>query len=418
MLREEENRILMQTGAGTRMGELMRRYWQPVAAVGELDEVGVKPIRLLGEDLAIYKDGNGAYGCLERHCAHRRADLSYGIVEQNGLRCNYHGWLYDETGQCIHQPFDDVAYPDARFKDKIKLQAYPVEARGGLLWVYMGPGPAPLVPDWDMYHRDGMIQLVFTETPCNWVQCQENSIDPVHFEWLHGYWSYDLAGRTGQPAPRHLRVGFDEFEYGFVYRRVQEGMTEDNPLWTIGRTCLWPNALYTGDHCEWRVPIDDGHTLSVGWFLDVPAPGHELPGGKRYFHWHSPLTDAQTGRWINSHTMNQDFIAWVGQGEIADRTREHLSPSDRGIIMMREKLFQEMDVVAEGGDPKATFRDPAANHAVKLPYPGTRTGANPRPDRFPFLAGMPPEVEKVFREVKASWTQDGSPDATGSAAAR
>src|SRR5438552_290944 len=127
MLKEEENRLLMQTGAGTPMGELLRRYWQPIAAAGELDDAGVKYVRLLGEDLALYRDRSGTYGLLELHCAHRRADLSYGIVEQRGLRCNYHGWLYDETGQCVAQPFDDVAYPETRFKERIKLQAYPVE---------------------------------------------------------------------------------------------------------------------------------------------------------------------------------------------------------------------------------------------------------------------------------------------------
>jgi 5,5'-dehydrodivanillate O-demethylase oxygenase subunit len=403
MLKEEENRLLTQTGAGTPMGELMRRYWQPVAAIGELDEVRVKRIRLLSEDLALYKDGRGTYGCLELHCAHRRADMSYGIVEEHGLRCNYHGWLYDETGQCIAQPFDDVAYPEARFKDRIQMRAYPVEQKGGLLWVYMGPAPAPLVPDWDIFHRDGMIQLVFSEIPCNWVQCQENSIDPVHFEWLHSYWSHKMG--AGDPAPPHLRVGFDEFKHGFVYRRIQQGMTEENPLWTVGRTCLWPNALFTGDHGEWRVPVDDTTTLSVGWFLDSPAPGHELPGGKQYFHWYSPISDPSTGRWINSHVMNQDFIAWVGQGDVADRTKEHLSPSDRGIIMMRERMFKDMDVVAEGGDPKATFRDPATNQRVTLPNPNTRTGAPPRFNRFPFLYGMPPEVEEVYRRVKESWNE-------------
>src|SRR5438552_10905516 len=178
----------------------------------------------------------------------------------------------------------------------------------------MGPKPAPLVPDWGPFHwEDGMMQPVFTEIPCNWFQCQENSIDPVHFEWLHSYWSFDLAGRTGKPAPAHLKVGFDEFEHGFVYRRIQEGMTEDNPLWTVGRTCLWPNALYTGDHCEWRVPIDDGHTPSGGRFLDVPAPGPELPGGKEYFHWRSPLTDGGNGRRISRRPMHPDFNGRGGQ---------------------------------------------------------------------------------------------------------
>ena len=273
-----------------------------------------------------------------------------------------------------------------------------------MLWAYLGPAPAPLVPDWGPFSwENGIVQLVFTEVPCNWLQCQENSIDPVHFEWLHSYWSYDLGGRTGKRAAPHLKVGFDEFEYGFLYRRIQEGMTEDNPLWTVGRTCLWPHALYTGDHFEWRVPVDDSTTLSVGWFFDAVAPGYEVPGSQRYYHWDSPLKDPKTGRWITSHTMNQDFVAWVGQGALGDRTREHLSPSDRGIIMMRQKLLEQTDVVAEGGDPKNTFRDPAANRARPLPHPRVSTGGPPPGARFPFLAGQPPEVEAVYRQVKATW---------------
>jgi 5,5'-dehydrodivanillate O-demethylase len=411
MLKEDENRALMQTGAGTPMGELMRRYWHPIAAVDALEEDPVKQVRLLSEDLVLYRDRSGIHGLLDLHCAHRRADLSYGIVEDIGLRCNYHGWRYDQSGQCVEQPFDDVAHPDARYKDRIKLRAYPVEKKGGLLWAYLGPAPAPLVPDWGPFSWEhGMVQLVFSEVPCNWFQCQENSIDPVHFEWLHSNWSYELRGRQGRPAPRHLRVGFDEFEYGFIYRRIQEGMTEDNPLWTIGRTCLWPNALYTGDHFEWRVPVDDTTTLSVGWFFDAVAPGYEIPGGKRYFHWDSPIKEAPTGRWINSHTMNQDFVAWVGQGALADRSREHLSPSDRGIILMRDKMFEQMDLVAEGGDPKCTFRDPAVNRALPLPHPHINTaGGRPDPTRFPFLAGQPPGIAEVFHQVKATWGGDSSP---------
>src|SRR5712692_10167242 len=107
----DENRKLMEVARGTPMGELMRRYWQPIAAVGELEEHQVKAVRLMGEDLALYKDRSGTYGLVDRHCAHRRADLSYGIAEEHGLRCNYHGWLYDEAGRCMQQPFDDVAHP-------------------------------------------------------------------------------------------------------------------------------------------------------------------------------------------------------------------------------------------------------------------------------------------------------------------
>jgi 5,5'-dehydrodivanillate O-demethylase len=406
VLRQDENRRLNETGPGTPMGELMRRYWQPIAAAGELQESPVKQVRLLSEDLVLYKDGSGVYGLVDVHCPHRRADMSYGIVEQEGLRCNYHGWRYIETGQCVEQPFDDVAHPDVNYKAKIQIKSYPVRERGGLLWAYLGPAPVPEVPNWGPFHwENGIVQMVFTEIPCNWFQCQENSIDPVHFEWLHSYWSYDLGGRTGKKAPRHLKVGFDEFEYGFVYRRVQEGFTEEHPLWTVGRTCLWPNALYTGDHFEWRVPVDDNTTLSVGWFFDGVAPGHELPTSQRYYHWYSPLKDPITGRWINTHVMNQDFIAWVGQGARADRTLEHLSPSDRGIIMMRQKMFEQMDVVARGEDPKCTFRKGTSAEIQELPHPNavTRGGSESRDVRFPFLAGQPPEIAEIYRKVKETW---------------
>jgi 5,5'-dehydrodivanillate O-demethylase len=129
MLSEEENVLLTQVGAGTPMGDLLRRYWMPIAAVAELDDNPTKYVRLMGEDLALYKDKSGTYGLIDLHCCHRRADLTYGYVEDCGLRCNYHGWLYDEKGNCIDQPFDEIAHPEANFKDKIKIKAYPVEAK-------------------------------------------------------------------------------------------------------------------------------------------------------------------------------------------------------------------------------------------------------------------------------------------------
>src|SRR2546422_5717013 len=108
------------------------------------------------------------------------------------------------------------------------------------------PAPAPLVPDWDLFGERGYKQIVFSEIPCNWFQGQENSIDPIHFEWLHSNWSAALRGEPGARAPRHLKIAFEEFEWGFVYRRVREDTTEDDDLWTVGRVCLWPNCLYTG----------------------------------------------------------------------------------------------------------------------------------------------------------------------------
>ena len=175
--------MLTLVGPGTSTGNLLRRYWMPVAGVSEFDSRHTKPVRLMGEDLVLYKDLSGAFGLIDRHCAHRRADLSFGMTEKNGLRCNYHGWLFNEAGKCMEQPFEDPCFPDRNMKDRVSLRAYPVQAKGGMLWTYMGPLPAPLLPDWEAFSwPNGYSQVVLSEVPCNWFQCQENSIDPVHFE--------------------------------------------------------------------------------------------------------------------------------------------------------------------------------------------------------------------------------------------
>ena len=249
MLSREDNRRLTEVGPGTPMGELMRRYWMPVASVHEFSSISIKPIRLMGEDLVLYRDRQGTFGLLDRHCAHRRADMAQGFIEDCGLRCNYHGWLYDENGKCLSQPYEDIAHPEANFRNKIRISAYPVETAADLIWAYLGPEPAPLVPDWEVFHwENGFRQIVFADVPCNWFQCQENSIDPAHFEWLHLNWSQRLRGGDGPYSPRHLKLGFEEFEYGHIYRRLREDIDEAHPLWKVGRVCLWPNALFTGTH--------------------------------------------------------------------------------------------------------------------------------------------------------------------------
>jgi 5,5'-dehydrodivanillate O-demethylase len=357
----------------------------------------------MGEDLVLYRDTQGRYGLLDRHCAHRRADLAYGTVEACGLRCHYHGWLFDTEGACLEQPFEEAARPEARFKDKIRLAAYPVEAKGGLLWAYLGPAPAPLVPDWDLFHRRGYKQIVFSEIPCNWFQGQENSIDPIHFEWLHSNWSAAQRGDAAR-APRHLKIAFEEFDWGFTYRRVREDTTEDDELWTVGRVCLWPNCLYTGKF-EWRVPIDDERTLHVAWFND-PVPGPAPFEQARIPYWRGPIQDPATGRWITSHIMNQDFVAWIGQGAVADRTKEHLGESDRGVILLRRRMLEEAAVAARGGDPKAVIRDAAKNERLPLPTIREGRGAPVRPHDGPrpmvFHAGQPQEI---VDEMKRIWAE-------------
>jgi 5,5'-dehydrodivanillate O-demethylase len=412
MLDHEKNALLTQVGPGTPMGDLMRRYWMPIAGVTEFDRTPIKAVRLMGEDLVLYKDLSGTYGLVDRQCPHRRADLSYGFVENCGLRCNYHGWNFDESGACTEQPFEDIANPDARYRDKVKITAYPVEEKAGMLWAYLGPLPAPLVPNYEPFGwKNGYCQIVISEVPCNWLQGQENSIDPVHFEWMHRNWSVRLRGDTGPYAPKHTKLGFDEFEHGFTYKRVTEDTDENDLLWTIGRTCLWPNALYTGDHFEWRVPMDDENMLSVTWhFSRVPKDMEPFVQGP-IPTWHGPVKDALTGKWITTHVMNQDFVAWLGQGKISDRWNEHLGSSDRGVILVRKRFMEDLERIAGGEDPKAIVRDPAQNDPIMLPVANRRSliegltreelAANPfaAPRHYPFQAGQPDDVREGYERA-------------------
>jgi 5,5'-dehydrodivanillate O-demethylase len=371
MLTAEQNRLLTQVTPGKPMGNLLRRYWMPIAAVSEFETVPVKAVRFFGEDLVLYRDLSGTFGLVERHCPHRRADLSYGFVEACGLRCNYHGWLWDRDGTCLEQPFDDIAHPGTRFRDNVKIGSYPVEAKGGLLWAYFGPQPAPLLPNFEAFSwKNGFTQIVFSYIPCNWLQCQENSIDPVHFEWMHHNWKLRLEGKTGPLHRKHVRIDFKEYEFGFTYHRLVEGWAEDNPRWLAGRSVLWPNCLgpVRPQHLEYRVPIDDENTLMVLWHFSRVPREREPYVQTSIPSWVGPIADPLTGRWLTSHTMNQDIVAWVGQGTIADRTKEHLGASDRGVILMRKQFFEDLERIERGEDPMGIVRDPVRN-AAGIPLP-------------------------------------------------
>jgi 5,5'-dehydrodivanillate O-demethylase len=420
VLSEEENLRMTQVAKGTPMGELLRRYWHPIAAVTEFEDRSTKPVRLLGEDLVLYRDLSGTYGLVQLHCAHRRADLSYGYVEERGLRCSYHGWCYDETGRCTAQPFEDIGHENTRFRDSIKLDAYPVTEKAGLLFAYLGPDPAPLCPNWELFdYEDGFRQIVFADVPCNWLQATENNIDPVHFEWLHNNWSIRQVGGTGT-ASRHVRIAFDEWEFGFGYRRILEDTDETSPVWTHPRLAIMPNLFMPGGtHFEYRVPVDDEQTLSVVWAYD-PVPLEQRPYvQERIPHWTSPITDPVTGRWITTHVINQDTVAWVGQGRITDRTKEHLGRSDQGVTMLRRQLQRDMEAVARGEDPTGVVRDPDKNQIINWPDDRRasvtrglpqqewlrRRAARPAgglrdpDDYFQFYAGQPEDVRKAYEEA-------------------
>ena len=191
------------------MGELLRRYWQPIGAAVELDDNPVKPVKLLGESLVLYRDRQGRFGLIGDTCPHRRTSMLYGIPEEEGLRCPYHGWMFNGTGQCIEMPAEA---PDSTFPSRVKMPGYPVQELCGLIFAYLGPEPVPLLPRWDMFVWDNVLRDIgSTIIPCNWLQIMENSLDPVHVEWLHGRFSDYVLERLGRPdlQRQFYRAGYE-----------------------------------------------------------------------------------------------------------------------------------------------------------------------------------------------------------------
>jgi 5,5'-dehydrodivanillate O-demethylase len=379
MLTAQENDLLTQIGPGTRMGNLLRRYWQPLGAVAEMDDRWTKRIRLLGEDLVLFKDRSAKFGLIGEQCPHRRASMAYGIPTEDGIRCPYHGWKFDGTGACLEQPNEPEG---STFKDKVSLPGYPVEELGGLLWGYLGPAPAPLVPRLDGLVAPGTIRLLGSAViPCNWLQIMENSVDAVHTEWLHGKlyeWVREVAGEEIRVAisKHHLKIGFDESPIGIVKRRVLVGHTEEDDDWKIGHPLIFPNTLGIGNagsnwyeyRFQFRVPIDDTHTQHYWFGALVPPEGSNPPAHllDRVHTYDVPFID-EHGEYILDSIHAQDIMAWVTQGPIADRTTEALGATDRGLTMYRTMLKRELRRMEEGHDPKMTFRDPAENEIIHIP---------------------------------------------------
>ncbi len=201
MLSPAENERWTRVGPGTLCGELMRRYWIPIAPYAQLLEDPVRKVRVLGEDLGLYKNRQGGLGLIGDRYLHRLVDLQWGIPDENGLRCPYHGWLYDQMGQCIDTPLEA---PESTFKQRLKLPAYPVQELGGMVFAYLGPSPAPALPRWDLFVWPNAVrQIGINILNCNWLQCQENTGDPTHSVWLHGHlfqYGLEKQGRLAEQA--------------------------------------------------------------------------------------------------------------------------------------------------------------------------------------------------------------------------
>jgi 5,5'-dehydrodivanillate O-demethylase len=369
MLTKETNERLTQTGPGTPGGDFLRRYWFPVAAVSELEKEPVLPVRILSEDLTLFRDLKGHIGLIADRCAHRAIRLAYGIPQENGLRCAYHGWTYNTEGRVVDMPFEPACLP-------LKVTSYPVEVLGGLVFAYLGQEPRPLLPRWEAFAREDLdTRISFHPLPCNWVQCMDNSMDPIHFEHLHGHYGNYLLKLRGEPPGIdtdviHLKIDFDVREPGLIYkRRLLTGESADNVAWTVGHPIVFPYMLCSatgGLGFQIRVPIDETHTVHIGYGRSQPKE----PGNPRTSVAHVELEYDDFGRVNRSANVivPQDMMAWVAQGPVSDRTREHLATSDKGVILYHNLILQGIERVQRGGDPVGVIRDRAVNEPmIKIP---------------------------------------------------
>jgi len=361
MLTREENEMLTRVGPGTPAGELLRRYWLPVGVAQELTQDNpTQIVRILGETLVLFRDKSGRIGLLADRCSHRGASLCYGRVEERGIACPYHGWLYDTQGNCLETPAEP---PESKFHLTVKHKSYPVQRFIGLYWTYMGPEPAPLLPKYDVWARqDGQRKLfIQPQLDCNWFQPMENSVDPAHLQILH----QNTAGRGRVIAntTRGLTDDVQKFEfyevpYGIMKRRTySNGMIDEHPL-------IFPNILRQANCTQIRVPMDDTHTkiYFIRFFPneDGSLIEKEEDPPVEYVKPYKNPPDAlhPFTRFRVDEVQAQDHMAWETQGTIADRTCERLTSSDRGIVMLRQIMMREMKRVQEGLDPMGVIRDP------------------------------------------------------------
>lgn len=376
MISQEQNDYLTQVGPGTPLGNLLRRYWFPVAAASELKDKSTKKVRLLGEDLVLFRDMSGRFGLVQERCPHRGVSMVHGIPEENGIRCQYHGWCFNSKGQCIEQPNEPE---HSTFKDRIQIKAYQVQEMGGLIFGYMGPEPAPLLPRFDGFVADNAIRVIGQAVlPVNWLQIMENSMDPIHTEWLHGHYHEYVTTQSGSKQEvafqrKHLKIEFDRFQYGIVKRRLLQGQTEDSDDWKVGHPVVFPYMLAVGSGglgtyaFQMRVPIDDHHTWHVWYNAYVPGPEVEVPEKlKEVCLYEVPYKDSN-GDFITDYIDGQDIMCWITQGSVADRTSEKLGTTDKGIILFRQLLKEQIAKVEQGEEPMNVFRDPASNQFIELP---------------------------------------------------
>lgn len=425
MISQELNDSLTRVGPGSDAGTVLRHYWQPAALSDELDGPRpVTPVRLMGEDLVLFRDAEGALGLIDRHCPHRGADLCFGRLEDNGLRCPFHGWHFDRTGQCVEQPGEPEG---SRMHERVQATSYPVVEKNGIVWAYMGTGAPPAFPEFDCFRAPSSHVFAFKGLwECNWLQALEVGIDPAHASFLHrflqdedpedGYGKQfrDKAANTDMPMTRLLReyprpeIEVEDAPHGLrltALRHLDDGRTHVRITNQVFPTAICIPMSREMTITQWHVPVDDETCYWYAMFTSFGQPvdktvmrdqrlkEHRLPDyaplkNRDNNYGYDPkeqagLTYTGMGLDINVH----DQWAVESMGRIQDRTKEHLGKTDVGIIRYRRLLRSAIEAAREGRisdlpmhgdvDPR-TLTGPLSNDAIA---PGADwAGANAQSD--------------------------------------
>jgi phthalate 4,5-dioxygenase oxygenase subunit len=411
MISKEQNELMTRIGPGTPAGKLLRRYWQPVALVDEMQgERPVKAVTVLGESLVLFKAEN-KYGLIERHCAHRGADLAYGRLEDGGLRCSFHGWLYDVNGKCIDTPAEPAS---SRLCEHIRLRACPVVEKSGVLFAYLGAGEPPAFPHFDCFVAPREYTFAFKGYwDCNWLQALEVGIDPAHASWLHKFFededpaaSYGRQFRgtpadSAMPISKVLReydrpeMRVERTDYGMrlrTLRRISEAQTHVRVT-----NILFPQAFVIPMNAEmtisqWHVPVDDTGCYWYSIFTSFGAPvdkdtmrnqrlkTYPAPDYKPIFGRHNRWgfnPDEQKSRTFTGMGFDiniHDQWACESQGCIQDRTRENLGSTDKGIVLYRRLLLDAIRKNEAGEKPMMVVD---SQKAIELTGPPAIDGIGP-----------------------------------------
>jgi phenylpropionate dioxygenase-like ring-hydroxylating dioxygenase large terminal subunit len=413
MVTAQQNRLLTQSGPGTAAGAVLRRYWQPAALAEELGpEVAgdrpVVPVTLLGEDLLVFRDEVGRLGLIGRHCPHRGVDLTFGRLEDGGLRCPLHGWLLDVDGRCLETPAEPET---STFHTRVSHRSYPVREHNGVVWAYLGPDEPPPLPGLDAFAAPASHVFAFKGMwHCNWLQAHEVGIDPAHAAFLHRFLDEDTETLPGEDYGQQFRdtVADSGVTVAKLMREASAPSLTASPtpfgfrLVTLRRfrnafthvrlsNCIFPNAITIAMSREiaisqWHVPIDDERcywyavfvsftepvdatTMRAQRITQVSLPDYAPLDGAHNRWGYDPeeqrtSTYTGMGRDINVH----DQYAVESPGPIYDRTTEHLSPVDVGIRTHRRLLLAAIEdpspVNLIGRDDPAALRGPVAIDAV------------------------------------------------------